>query len=54
MPTYSYLCEGCRKSFSLQMTITKHDKARVTCPKCGTRKVKQRIAGFSAKTSKKS
>ena len=54
MPTYSYRCEACRKSFSLQTTIAAHDKARAKCPKCGSRKTQQRIALFGAVTSKKS
>ena len=54
MPTYSYRCEACRKSFSLQMSISEHDKARTKCPSCGSRKVRQRIAPFGAVTSKKS
>jgi putative FmdB family regulatory protein len=54
MPTYSYRCQACRKSFSRQMTIAEHDKARTKCPKCGSRKVQQKIAPFGAVTSKKS
>ncbi len=54
MPTYSYQCQVCRKSFSLQMTIAKHDKARTKCPKCGSRNVQQSITSFVAVTSKKS
>jgi putative FmdB family regulatory protein len=54
MPTYSYRCQACRKSFSLQMTIAKHDKTRIKCPKCGSRKTRQKIESFGAITSKKS
>jgi len=54
MPTYSYRCQACRKSFLRQMTIAEHDKARTKCPKCGSRKVRQKIASFGAVTSKKS
>jgi putative FmdB family regulatory protein len=54
MPTYSYKCQACRKSFSLQMTIAKHDKARTKCPKCGSRKIQQSFGSFGAITSKKS
>lgn len=54
MPTYTYRCEACRKAFSLQMTMSEHDKKRVKCPKCGSRKVRQHFGSFGVKTSKKS
>jgi len=54
MPTYSYRCEACRKTFSLQMTIADHDRKRVKCPKCGSRKARQQLRSFGVKTSKKS
>ncbi len=54
MPTYDYHCDKCGKNFSLLLTIGEHDKAKVSCPKCKSKKVSQRIAGFTAITSKKS
>ena len=54
VPTYSYTCRACRKSFSLTMTMAEHDKARAKCPKCGGRKIQQQFGSFSVKTSKKS
>lgn len=54
MPTYEYACKECKKTFTLMMTIEGHDKARVACPKCKSRKVEQQLAGFFAVTSKKS
>lgn len=54
MPTYSYRCEACHKTFTQQMTVADHDKARVKCPKCASRKVQQQYGAFSVKTSKKS
>jgi putative FmdB family regulatory protein len=54
MPTYDYLCKACKKTFALTMTMAGHDKARVACPKCKSRKVEQQFAGFFAVTSKKS
>ncbi len=53
MPTYSYLCQACRKSFSVQITMAEHDKARTKCPKCGGRKVQQKIGAFSVRTKKR-
>lgn len=54
MPTYSYACRSCHKSFTVQMTMSEHDKARVKCPKCKGRNVAQQFGAFSVKTSKKS
>ncbi len=54
MPAYDYECKECKKNFTLTMTIGDHDKARVVCPKCKSRKVEQRFGTFFAVTSKKS
>lgn len=54
MPTYTYYCEKCRKSFTRIETISAHGGRKPACPKCGSRKVTQRFGTFFAKTSKKS
>lgn len=54
MPNYEYACKACKKSFNLTMTIGEHDKKRVTCPKCKSRKVEQQFGSFFTVTSKKS
>jgi putative FmdB family regulatory protein len=54
MPYYEYLCQGCKKKFSMALTIAEHDKGRVKCPKCGSSKLEQQWAAFYATTSKKS
>ena len=54
MPTYEYLCEACKKEFSSIQSISEHGKMKVSCPKCKSKKVKQRISLFTAKTSRKS
>jgi len=54
MPTYEYACKACKKSFTLTLTIGNHEKARVVCPKCKSRKVEQRFGSFFTVTSKKS
>jgi putative FmdB family regulatory protein len=54
MPRYEFLCERCKKSFELIMTIAERGKAKVTCPKCKGTKVVPQLAGFMAQTSKKS
>jgi len=54
MPSYEYACKACKKTFSLILSITDHDKKRVTCPKCKSRKVEQQFGSFFTVTSKKS
>jgi putative FmdB family regulatory protein len=54
MPSYSYRCEKCGKRFVRVATISEHDARKPACPKCGSRRVTQVLAGFFAKTSKKS
>jgi putative FmdB family regulatory protein len=54
MPTYEYLCKACNKTFTLALTVTKHDRAHVVCPKCKSKKTEQQFAAFFAVTSKKS
>ncbi len=54
MPTYEYKCTGCGKSFNLILGIKEHEKAKVACPKCGSKKVTQKISSFGVKTSRKS
>jgi putative FmdB family regulatory protein len=54
MPSYEYACKNCKKTFILTMTLGEHEKARVTCPKCKSKKVEQQFAAFFAVTSKKS
>jgi putative FmdB family regulatory protein len=54
MPTYEFMCEKCKKPFTLILSITEHEKRKFKCPKCKSSEVKQRISSFQAKTSKKS
>jgi putative FmdB family regulatory protein len=54
MPTYDYQCLACRKNFSVKLSIAEHGKQKMNCPKCKSRKVKQQISLFIAKTSRKS
>lgn len=54
MPVYDYHCKACGKAFEIVLTLTEHDKQKVTCPKCGSKKVEQEPAAFFAVTSKKS
>ena len=54
MPTYEYACKKCNKKFSVMLSISEHETAKVSCPKCNGKSVKQMISSFTAKTSRKS
>ncbi|MBE3589133.1 MAG: zinc ribbon domain-containing protein [Thermoanaerobacteraceae bacterium] len=43
MPIYDFRCEDCGHKFTLLMGISERDK--VTCPRCGSKKVSQLITG---------
>jgi len=47
MPTYSYLCESCKKPFEIRMSIRDKETRKPLCPSCGGEKVEQQILGFS-------
>jgi len=54
MPTYEFICEKCKKPFTLILSVSEHEKEKFQFPKCKSSKVKQRISSFQTKTSKKS
>ena len=54
MPHYEFFCHACKKTFSRILTIARHDKEKIACPRCGSKKVEQSWAAFYAVTSKKS
>jgi len=54
MPTYEFMCEKCKKPFTLILSVTEHEKGKFQCPKCKSGEVKQQISSFQAKTSRKS
>jgi len=54
MPRYEFLCHGCKKIFSKQLTIREWEERKVACPHCGSKKVEQSWSAFYAITSKKS
>ena len=46
MPTYSFICQKCQNSFSLEASFeeyVKKDPKKFCCPKCGSIKIKQTI-----------
>jgi putative FmdB family regulatory protein len=54
MPTYEYQCRECNKKFTIVQSISEHGKVKVSCPKCKSKKIQQRISSFMTKTSRKS
>ncbi len=54
MPTYEYRCEKCGKAFSVIMSISEHDRAKVHCKHCKSKRVVQQLSVVSIKTSIKS
>lgn len=62
MAYYDYQCRECGKSFEAVQSFAEHDRGqdhergkRLACPKCGSKKVEQRIASPPfAITAKKS
>jgi len=53
MPTYEYECLKCGKRFSLVLSVSEHDKGNVRCPRCNSKRIKQILSSFYAKTSSK-
>ena len=53
MPTYDFVCDGCKKKFTLFMSISDYERKKYSCPKCKSKKVKQQISSFQTVTSKK-
>jgi len=54
MPHYVFFCEDCEKEFTIVLHISELETAVVKCPECGSEKVHQKAATFSAVTPKKS
>ena len=54
MPVYDFLCDDCKKAFSLTMSISEYNKKEFECPECKGKKVTQQITAFQTKTSRKS
>lgn len=54
MPQYVFLCLDCNKEFTKTLHMADLDKGGIECPHCGSSKVTQEVATFSAVTAKKS
>jgi putative FmdB family regulatory protein len=54
VPTYEYVCDKCRKGFSVVEAMRAHARRAPACPRCKSRNTRQVLAAFYAKTIKKS
>ena len=54
MPIYEFVCEKCKKSFNLIITVAEYEKKNFRCPKCDSKEVKRQITAVQTITSKKS
>jgi len=54
MTHYDFLCQDCNKEFTLSLHMADIEKGGATCPHCGSKRVVQAVASFTAVTSKKS
>jgi putative FmdB family regulatory protein len=54
MPMYDYQCLECGKESLIAITLKEHESGQATCPACSSKKLKQQITSFIARTTKKS
>ena len=55
MPIYEFVCEDCKKPFTVSEAISRHKGHKhPKCPRCGGKKTHQLFTAFFAKTSRKS
>jgi putative FmdB family regulatory protein len=54
MCQYVFRCKDCNKEFTQTLHMAEREKAGVVCPHCGSKRVTQAVAAFSAVTSRKS
>jgi len=54
MPTYEFICTECQREFSVTMSLREREEKPPVCPSCGSTKLEPQMAGFFAKTSRKS
>lgn len=54
MSHYVYFCLDCNQEFTESLHMSEFDGHTVVCPRCGGKRVSQRVEAFSAVTSKKS
>ncbi len=54
MPVYEYHCDKCHREVTVTLSISKHAKGKIRCPKCGSTALHPLLSTFVSQTSKKS
>jgi len=54
MPTYEFLCEKCKKTFSVILKLADYEKKNYQCPLCKGKDLIQQVSSFQTVTSRKS
>ena len=54
MPIYEFQCQDCRKEFSVTLSLKEREAGEIECPGCKSKRLEPPMAGFFAKTSRKS
>ena len=54
MPRYEFYCKGCKKEVELVLTMKEREEGSFACPHCKGKHLEPLMAGFFAKTSRKS
>lgn len=54
MPIYDFVCDQCKREFTVRMRFEEYGGRRVKCPKCRSAKVRRPLAVVGVRTSKKS
>lgn len=54
MPNYDYVCNNCKKDFTLFLSLKEYESSpQVNCPNCKSTNVERKIGEFYAKTASK-
>lgn len=54
MPTYEYHCRSCGNDFSRRESMSEHEHAEASCPKCSSREVERVLSAAYPRTARKS
>lgn len=54
MPIYEYRCENCNRQVGIFMTFAEYGKKKVSCPECGSAKLRRRIGRVRVARSEES
>ncbi len=51
MPTYTYRCEDCNRTFTVRLSYAEYGRVTVTCPACGSSRVVRRYGRVAVRRS---